>query len=313
MIEGLSITKPYRIEIKEFALEEPEDNEVQIKTAFVGICGSDIAYFKGEEKYLGDDMFGHEGIGEVVKVGKNVKKFRVGDKVSSSWHPAFREYYNAPEDTCLKIPELSPKYILQCVSCPMNALLQVRQILKVQKKKEVSTLLIGSGFTAYTFAQILPPKSFDVYGKYNKSYFSKLANSIFSDKESLTRESYDVIINCDITLEPYEIVEKCLKVEGIFVHFATSREPFTTQFEDWNWRNFTVLFPSPRAKVYQKAVKKTLDLIKKGTLRTDILYSKEYPFEKAQEAFMDFVTERKEGEFKYYLKFQTYEDISCRW
>jgi threonine dehydrogenase-like Zn-dependent dehydrogenase len=302
-IKGLSLVKPYKIEIKEFNLEDPKDNEVQIKTAFVGICGSDIAYFQGKEKYLGDDMWGHEGIGEVVKVGKKVKKFKVGDKGSSSWHPAFREYYNAPEDTCIKIPELSPKYILQCVSCPMNALLQVRQFLKAQKKKKVSVLLIGSGFTAYAFAQILPPKSFDVYGKYNKSYFSELANSVFSNKEDLARESYDVIINCDITLEPYEIVEKCLKVEGIFVHFATPREPFTAQFEDWNWRNFIVLFPSPRAKIYQKAVKKTFDLIKKGILRTDILYSKGYPFEKAQEAFDDFINRRKEGEFKHYLVF----------
>ena len=302
MIKGLSIVKPYQIEIKEFDIEEPKNNEVQIKTAFVGICGSDIAYFQGKEKYLGDDMFGHEGIGEVVKIGEKVKKFKVGDKVSSSWHPAFREYYNVPENTCFKIPELSPKYILQCVSCPMNAWLQVQQILKIQKKKRFSILLIGSGFTAYTFAQILPVRNYDVYGKYSKDYFYGLCRLFFTKKEDLFGRSYDIIINCDVSSEPYEIVEKCLKVEGIFVHFATPREPFTTQFEEWNWKNFIVLFPSPRAKVFQKAVKKTFDLIQGGVLRMGILYSKGYPFEKAQEAFNDFSNKRKEGEFKYYLE-----------
>ena len=77
IIKGLSLVKPYQIEIKEFDLEEPKKEEVQIKTVFSGICGSDIAYYKGQEKYLGDDMWGHEGIGEIVKVGIRLKSLKL--------------------------------------------------------------------------------------------------------------------------------------------------------------------------------------------------------------------------------------------
>ena len=299
IIKGLSLVKPYQIEIKEFDLEEPKEEEVQIKTAFSGICGSDIAYYKGQEKYLGDDMWGHEGIGEIVKVGDKVKKFKIGDKVSSNWHPAFREYYNAPQENCIKIPKLSKRYILQCVSCPMNALLQANKIKKIDINKDF-ILVIGSGFTAYTFAQIL--KGVDVYGKYNENTFRKIfALNFYKNREEL-RPEYDIIISCEVTLEPYEIIEKHLKVGGLFIHFATPREPFTTQFEEWNWKNFKVLFPSPRGKEFPKAIKKTLELIENQGLDMDILYSKGYSFENALMAFDDFVNKRVEGEFKYYLK-----------
>jgi len=298
-IKGLSIEQPNKLVIKEFELTEPKDNEVQIKTALVGICGSDIAYYTGKEKYLGDDMFGHEGIGEIVKIGNQVKNFQVGDYVSSSWHPAFREYFNAPEKTCFKIPELSRKYILQCVSCPMNAWIQVKKLRK--KLKEI--LIIGSGFTAYTFAQILD-RAFEVYGKFNRNYFSSIKRlKRIVKKEELRQDYYEVIINCDITLESYEIIEKCLMEEGIFVHFATPRENFITKFEKWNWKNFVVIFPSPRAKDFSKAVEKTFRLIQDNKLNMDLLYSKGYDFSMAPQAFDDFVNRRKEGEFKYYLKF----------
>ena len=64
----------------------PQDNEVLVKLACVGICGSDMHYY--ETGRIGDFVveppfvLGHEPGGTVVEVGKNVKHLKVGDRVA---------------------------------------------------------------------------------------------------------------------------------------------------------------------------------------------------------------------------------------
>lgn len=73
--------------IKMTELETPKagDNDVVIKNKYASICGTDVAvYFNGTEtghKITVGDEFGHEMVSEVVQVGKNVKDFKVGDRV----------------------------------------------------------------------------------------------------------------------------------------------------------------------------------------------------------------------------------------
>ena len=61
---------------------EPGTNDVQIKIMYCGICHTDIHQARNE---WGHSMFpmvpGHEIVGQVVKTGKSVKKFKVGDYV----------------------------------------------------------------------------------------------------------------------------------------------------------------------------------------------------------------------------------------
>ncbi|HEY0221316.1 MAG TPA: zinc-binding dehydrogenase [Lactovum miscens] len=67
-------------------VEEPQvyGDRIKIRTAYTGICGSDIHTFKGE--YNSKNLpvtLGHEFSGIVAEVGPDVKKFKVGDRVTS--------------------------------------------------------------------------------------------------------------------------------------------------------------------------------------------------------------------------------------
>lgn len=67
-------------------IAEPEvlDDQVKIKVAYTGICGTDIHTFTGEYRNSKTPVvLGHEFSGVVVEVGKDVKKVKVGDKVTS--------------------------------------------------------------------------------------------------------------------------------------------------------------------------------------------------------------------------------------
>ncbi|GFP75165.1 galactitol-1-phosphate 5-dehydrogenase [Clostridium fungisolvens] len=64
------------IEIKPYG-----DDEVKIKVKAAGICGSDPPRALKKWKYPVPAILGHEFSGYIVEVGKNVKGFKVGDRV----------------------------------------------------------------------------------------------------------------------------------------------------------------------------------------------------------------------------------------
>lgn len=74
------------IKIKNIEKPKPNDNEVLVKIKSVGVCGSDIHYYKHGK--IGDFVvnepliLGHESAGEVVEIGDEVTSLKVGDRVS---------------------------------------------------------------------------------------------------------------------------------------------------------------------------------------------------------------------------------------
>ncbi|MEH7119216.1 alcohol dehydrogenase catalytic domain-containing protein [Neobacillus drentensis] len=120
----------------------PKPNEVLIDVEATNICGTDISYFKwGQSAKDFASKFnvkfpfivGHECAGTVVEVGSDVKKIKVGDRVSLETHipcgdcfqcktgnahncmnmgiygtscdGCFADYAIAPESVCFKLPD----------------------------------------------------------------------------------------------------------------------------------------------------------------------------------------------------------------
>lgn len=75
--------------IKEYPIPELGDDDILVKVEGCGICGTDAHEFKRDPFGLIPVVLGHEGTGEIVKMGKNVKKdsagnnLKLGDKVVS--------------------------------------------------------------------------------------------------------------------------------------------------------------------------------------------------------------------------------------
>lgn len=129
------VTATERVSIQD--VEEPiiKDDEVLIKVRTAGVCGSDLHLFQGTHAFRKPPaVLGHEVAGDIVKVGKNVSKFKVGDRVTvephlgcgtcefcqqdlvniclhksapgtPSWIGTFVEYFNAPEKTLYKLAD----------------------------------------------------------------------------------------------------------------------------------------------------------------------------------------------------------------
>lgn len=66
------------------------DNDVKIKVIQTAICGTDVHIYKWDDwakKTIPVPMIiGHEFVGEIVEVGKNVKGYKIGQRVSAEGH-----------------------------------------------------------------------------------------------------------------------------------------------------------------------------------------------------------------------------------
>lgn len=73
------------IELREVPEPEVGDDEIKIKVKAVGICGSDLHIYKGDIGIPTRVPFtiGHEFAGVITRVGKNVTRFKIGDRVTA--------------------------------------------------------------------------------------------------------------------------------------------------------------------------------------------------------------------------------------
>ena len=78
---------------EDLPIPEISDNEVLIKMLACGLCGTDIQKIRGDSVNK-PTVLGHEVVGEIVKKGKNVSKFEIGDRVITAIHvPCFTCHY----------------------------------------------------------------------------------------------------------------------------------------------------------------------------------------------------------------------------
>ncbi|MCK5156493.1 MAG: zinc-dependent alcohol dehydrogenase family protein [Spirochaetales bacterium] len=67
--------------VKDVAKPGIRQNEILVKVDTCGICGTDIKLYKGKYTANMPVVLGHEYAGEVVEIGKDVKRIRVGDRI----------------------------------------------------------------------------------------------------------------------------------------------------------------------------------------------------------------------------------------
>jgi len=71
------------LEEKEYDLPENiDDDEIIVKLTLSTVCGSDVHTWLGHRPFPTPCILGHEMVGKIVKLGKNLTKDNVGNKIS---------------------------------------------------------------------------------------------------------------------------------------------------------------------------------------------------------------------------------------
>ena len=179
-------TNPLKLtEIDRHEIQRP--NELLIKIEACGVCHSQLHGIEGDWKDLGippmlPTVPGHEVVGKVVEIGKNVTKFKVGDRagispllescmkcqyckegnehlcesmqvLGESLKGGYAEYVTVTEDFATKIPEtMRPEYAAPLFCAGITAYKAVKAS-EPSKNKKIGIFGIGGvGHMAVQFA-----------------------------------------------------------------------------------------------------------------------------------------------------------------
>lgn len=148
-------------------------SDIKIKIIYSGICGSDLQVLKKNQQIVTDIIIGHEAVGEIVEVGKEVTEYRVGEKViidpnqyccdcyycrkgltnfceaenglqiaGINIDGTFAEYFVCNQRYIYKIPEsmsLKEAVLIEPLACVIN------NIRAAKIKEDDNVLILGSG------------------------------------------------------------------------------------------------------------------------------------------------------------------------
>ena len=283
---------------EEWIKPEPTDDEIEVKAVMTGVCRSDIDMMIGKFPTLPAHMNGHEGLGIVTRVGKNMLNVSVGDYVATRGEPAYADYYNVRKHEFISVPNAEPKYILEPVACGVNIIKQ--QIDMIAGKNHGRCLIIGSGFLAWVAyntikLEYIKFETLEVWGNSNKELWAD--ENVLVSEPSLAQ--YDVII--DIREHDLVLRRNLLAPRGLWV-IAAEKDPITTTFGQLLWNANTIVMPSPRHPGFIEAMSNARIWIQTNNLTVDTFWTKCYNRNTEwQQAFEDGLN-RPQGYSRGYIK-----------
>jgi threonine dehydrogenase-like Zn-dependent dehydrogenase len=261
---------------------EPSENDIEVKAVLTGICRSDIEMMLGNFKLLPMSMQGHEGLGQVTKVGSNIANVKVGDYVATRGEPAYADFYNVKQGEYAVVPYADPKYILEPVACGINVIMQPYEQIRRRSGNRSRCLILGSGFLAkivYNTIKILDInfKDIDVVGNYNKELWGDILSETYQG-------TYDVVIDLSSRtniLEDIDYSNEALLIFGV-------QKSITSDFENLLWKACTIVFPSPRFEGFHNSMILAEKWITSNKLIVDKFWTKSYNRDTAwEQAFKD--------------------------
>jgi len=148
---------PSSSEVRILPVPQPKENEVLIRVKACGVCMSDLEPWlhpfapsipPNNEQYV---RMGHEPAGIVEAVGKNVSKFKVGDRVASMVAPSYGQFVCAPENITVLVPDEVP--FEYAIAEPAACLIAGLERIPLEMGETVA--LVGCGFMGLGVLQLL--------------------------------------------------------------------------------------------------------------------------------------------------------------
>lgn len=126
------LTRPGELKLQEVAIPEISENQVLVEIERACICnGSDPGIYHGHEAYQTPMVFGHEASGRIIRKGRKVEQFQVGDRVCWWFEAgAFAEYQAVTVDNVamFRVPEnlsLEEGPVLELVLASCRAIMEL--------------------------------------------------------------------------------------------------------------------------------------------------------------------------------------------
>ena len=178
--KGIVVERPGKAVLKEVYLPKLGNETIVVKTKFSAISsGTEMNIYNGITSPLDGTLWyplipGYEGVGEIVYVGKDVKGFKIGERVMANNTDGYPDYCSAwggQVEYIIKTKEMRAG--VECVKIPDNvsyeksvmvslAAVAFKGMKRINIKKEDKVLIIGQGVIGLSALQLFKLKGVKV-------------------------------------------------------------------------------------------------------------------------------------------------------
>jgi len=312
------ITAPGVIAIEEVADPTPGDNDVVVKVAAVGICGTDLHIFEGEFAPKLPIVPGHEMSGTVIAVGKSVTEVKIGDAVAidpsldcgecfycrrargnlcENWNAlgvtypgAAAQFLLSPKKNIHKLPknvDLKSAALIEPLSCA------VRGFDQLPRNPGSHYLIYGSGTMGLMMAELakvngaasvsIVDLNQDKLKTAKVLGFTNLAKS--ADEFDQPR-GFDVVIDCTGVTEAIKDGLKHVMPGGTFLQFGVANKDAKVEIEPFWVYNKEITIVGSMAVLH--SFDRAVELFASGVLNADVMISDRYSLENYADALTAF-------------------------
>lgn len=315
-------TAPRTLEIIEETIPALGPKDVLVKISSIGLCHSDVPQYFGKSS-MGSDhhnrramkspveyptYIGHEPVGTVVDVGKDVTSVRPGDYVGGSLG-GFADYSVTEEKRCIPVPSsVSPlKY---CLPEPLTCIANILQIANPKFGEHVA--VIGCGMmglltlaglrhsgAASLIAIDLSPQRLKLAEKYGATHtFSPITDDIDERVYEVTNgRGVDVVVEITGSLKGLRTASQIIRYAEMFDHTGRGKIVIPSLYcnqETWDPETgYNLMFRAPilhsahpwYCEDYRRTGEAGVDAYVKGILPLQEMITHEFSLENIQEGF----------------------------
>lgn len=137
---------------------EPGPDDLIIKVARCGICGTDLSFTRGAAFDFGENVqFGHEYAGEIVATGKNVTSFSIGERIAVLPSVGCGTCPGCSHDNnvlCHAAPSTAMHGFAELARVPVSVATRLPQVLTMEDGALIEPMAVG--LYGAQFARIQP-------------------------------------------------------------------------------------------------------------------------------------------------------------
>ncbi len=307
----------------------PQDREIVIKVCACGVCHTEIDEIEGRAKPSFFPIVpGHQIVGEVVEVGKEVKKFKKGDRVGAGWiywacgecsfckkelenlcpnfkatgkdvHGGYAEYFKILEDFAFLLPENLSYEEAAPLFCA--GAIGYRSLKLTYLKNGENLGLIGFGASGHLVLKmvryIFPDSKVFVFARSPKEREFALNIGAYwagDIDEAPPEKIHAAIDTTPVWKPPFSILKHFFPAGRLIINAIRKEEIDKSELLKLDYSRDLWLEKEIKsvANVTRKDIGEFLNLAKKIPLKPEIQI---YSFEKANEALLDIKKRKIKG------------------
>lgn len=319
------LTAPRKFEIVEEEIPALAPDQVLIKVAATGLCHSDMPTYLGDSA-MGMDKnghlamvsdlkypqrVGHEPVGEVIRIGSQVKNVKVGDYVGGpiSGTGSFASHVVVGSAKCIQIPK-TVKSLKHCLAEPIACVANMLQIANPELGDYVA--VVGCGMMGLlTLAGLAHSGAREIIAIDMQDSRLEIAKELGATRlinpgkqnvedtvfEMTEGHGADVVIEITGSLKGLDTAASIVRTAGMLDSTGRGKILIPSLYgrkEEWNPRTgYNLMFRAPVLHSthpwycvdYYATANAGVDAYIRGVLPLDRLITHEFPLSKINEAF----------------------------